>query len=123
MSTIFQIEPETREAYGKNYSFVPLNGCLDEKTLPHFSTTIEPLIENDHTYLVFDLKDLDLISSHAVSYFKMIHQRLGAAKKQMVFVNTNEEILEILEFIGLVELIAVFDVEEKFLEAIKNEEI
>ena len=41
----------------------------------------------------------------------------------MAFVNANTEIREILESIGLAKLITMFDVEEKFLEAVVNEEI
>ncbi len=41
----------------------------------------------------------------------------------MAFVNANEEIREVLEFIGLAKLVAMFDAEEKFLEAMSNEEI
>ena len=41
----------------------------------------------------------------------------------MAFVNANAEIREILEFIGLAKLIAMFDREEKFVEAIRSGEI
>ena len=114
---------ETRNAHGKNYAFVPLSGCLDEKTLPEFVEKIELLLTDDHCYLVFDLSELDLMSSHAVGYLEMLHHKLAAVEKRMAFVNANEEILEILEFIGLAKLVAMFEAEENFLEAMGNEEI
>ncbi len=123
MSTLFQANPEAREAHGKPYSFIPLAGCLDKHNLEDFSETMEPLIKNHHTYLIFDLSELDFVSSHAAGYFENMHQKLETIKKRMAFVNANTEIREILESIGLAKLITMFDVEEKFLEAVVNEEI
>lgn len=118
-----QINPEIREANGKPYAFIPLSGCLDEETLPGFSEAVESLLEKPHAYLVFDLGELDLISSHAVGYFETMYRKSEALQKKIAFVNINEEIYEILELIGLVQLITVFEAEDKFLEAVANGEI
>ena len=63
------------------------------------------------------------MSSHAVGYFENIHRKLAAAEKQIAFVNANAEIRETLEFIGLAKLVAMFDGEDKFVEAIGSGEI
>ncbi len=118
-----QINHETRDAYGKSYAFIPLTGCLDEHSLTNFSETIEPLLKSHHAYLVLDFGELDLVSSHAVGYLENIYRKLTATEKRMAFVNANAEIREILEFIGLAKLIAMFDREEKFVEAIRSGEI
>ncbi|MFH1546649.1 MAG: STAS domain-containing protein [Patescibacteria group bacterium] len=118
-----QINSETRNAHGKPYTFVPLTGCFDEHSLADFSAIIDSLLESHHAYLVFDLGELDLMSSHAVGYFENTHRKLAAAEKRMAFVNANAEIRETLEFIGLAQLIAIFDREDKFVEAIGSGEI
>lgn len=84
---------------------------------------MEPLLTGNHCYLVFDLSELDLMNSHAVGYLETLHHKLAAVEKKMAFVNANEEILEILEFIGLAKLVKTFEAEEKFLEAMGNEEV
>ncbi len=122
-TTLFQAEPETRTAHGKSYAYIPLAGHLGEHNLSDFSEKIEPLLEEDHAYLVFDLGELDLMSSRTVGYLENLHRKLEAAEKRMAFINANNEIREILEFIGLANLIATFDEEKKFLEAVRNEEI
>ncbi|MCK5472227.1 STAS domain-containing protein [Candidatus Gracilibacteria bacterium] len=118
-----QTNHETKIAHGKPYTFVPLTGCLDEHSLAEFSATIEPLLEDHHAYLVFDLGALDLVNSHAVGYFENIYRKLATTKKRMAFVNANTEIREILELVGLSKLAAMFDEEDKFVEAIRNGEI
>jgi anti-anti-sigma factor len=117
------LQTETRTIANKQYAFVPLSGCLDQETLPCFTEKIEALIDGDHAYLVFDLGELDFISSHAVGYLQMLHKKLEVAEKRMAFINANAEIQDTLEFIGLAKLVAMFDAEEKFLEAMRNEEI
>ena len=99
------------------------SGYLNEKTLPEFMEKIELLLSDNHYCLVFDLSELDFISSHAMGYLKTMHHKLAATEKKMAFVNANEEIREVFEFIGLAKLVAMFDAEEKFLEAMGNEEI
>lgn len=117
------LEPQTREAHGKTYFFLPLAGNLDEKNLAGFVEKIEPFFESNHAYLVLDLGEVDLVSSHAMSYLENLHRKLNSTEKRLAFVNANEEILDILEFIGLAKLVAIFDEEEKFMEAIQCGEI
>lgn len=123
MPAICHISPQARQAHGKHYTFLPLSGYLDEATLPDFSQAVEPLLESNHAYLVLDLGELDLVSSHAVGYLENMHRKMEQSQKQMVFVNANKEVREILDFIGLAKLIRMFVAEEHFLEALKNEEI
>lgn len=117
------ITPQTREAHGKPYAFVPLAGSLDARQLEEIAKQLEPLLESEHTYLVIDLGEVDLVSSHAMSYLENLHRKAKAVEKQVAFVNANEELREILEFIGLAKSIVTFDEEEKFLEALGREEI
>ncbi|MBU1090004.1 STAS domain-containing protein [Patescibacteria group bacterium] len=118
-----QINHEIKIAHGKPYAFVTLTGYLDEHSLANFSEIIEPLLESHHAYLVLDLGELDLVSSHAVSYFENLHRKLAATEKRMAFVNANAEIRETLEFMGLSKLVVIFDREDKFVEAIRSGEI
>lgn len=122
MPTI-SFEPQTRQANGKPYAFVPLSGTLDESNLIDISEKIDPLVRSDHAYLVIDLGAVDLVSSHAVTYLEKLYRELSAVEKQLAFIRASSELREILEFVGLAKLIATFDAEEKFIEAIARKEI
>ncbi|MFH0776357.1 MAG: STAS domain-containing protein [Patescibacteria group bacterium] len=115
-------EPETREVNGKPCAFVSLAGHLDEKSLAELGAKIEPILAGNHLYLVLDLGELDLVSSRAVSYLESLHRKLAAAQKRLAFINANEEIREILEFIGLAKLVTTFEAEENFWKALDLEE-
>ena len=106
-----------------NYKIIPLKGQLDENNLHIFRQTIEPLLQSQHNYLVFDLDQLELMNSHIVGYLHNTHKKLKESNKQMVFVKANKDILEILEHVGLIEIVPSFDSEEELVRAMNEGEI
>lgn len=124
MTTItFTTETETKNTINPKYKIIPLQGQVDENNLHLFNQTVEPLLESHHDYLVFDLAELDLMNSHAVGYLHNTHKKLKANNKQMAFVKANREILEILEHVGLIEIVPSFDSEEELVKAMHKGEI
>lgn len=123
MTTTYNFEIEIREAHGKSYAFLSLSNNFDKEHITRFEEIIEPLFQSEHAYLVLDLGEIDLISSHAMSYFESLHRKLDVAEKRLALVNANEEVREILEFVGLSKIIEIFDEEKKFVEAVQREEI
>lgn len=123
MPTTATFEAQTRQANGKLYTLLLLNGGLDKKNIAEFEEKVAATLQNEHAYLVLDLGALDLINSHTVSYFENLHRKLEVAEKRLAFVNVNEELRDTLEFVGLSKLIEIFDEETKFVEALLREEI
>jgi anti-anti-sigma regulatory factor len=115
--------PEIREAHGKNYAFLALaSHHLAEKNLTDFSALTEPLLNGNHSYVVFDLENLDIINSKTMGYFEILHKKLALAKKRLALIQANEEIRDILDFIGLSRLVEIFDEEEMFIEVLRERE-
>jgi len=106
----------------QNYLVIPLPNNFDESSLSQFSHKIEELLTSKHLYFVFDLSKIDILNSKLVGYLENIYNRLVAVEKKMVFVNVREEVQEILEFVGLLKIIEIFEAEEKFVKAIEHDE-
>ncbi|MFH1375090.1 MAG: STAS domain-containing protein [Patescibacteria group bacterium] len=117
------ITPKTHTVADKKYAIVSIPAHVDEHNLHEFHTTVEPLFESDHVYLVFDLGELDFINSKIIGYLENIHRQLSGIEKRLAFVNAAEEVREILEFVGLNKVAPSFDAEEKFVEAMQRGEI
>ena len=119
IQTSSPVKTETSDTY----VVVPLHGKIDEDNLHRFKEVIEPLLESKHNYLVFDLDELELINSHVVGYLNATHQKLREREKQMAFVKANREILNLLELVGLIQIVPNFDSEEDLINAIRDGDI
>ncbi|MFH0834319.1 MAG: STAS domain-containing protein [Patescibacteria group bacterium] len=120
---ILAFDAQTRQANGKTYALFLLSGSLDEQKLEEIIEQIEPFLQSKHAYLVLDLGAVDLVSSHAMNYLSALHRKAAAAEKRIAFINANEELREILEFVGLEKFIAMFDAEVNFVDAMSRGEI
>jgi len=123
MTSILQTNFETKNINDLQYALISLEGQIDEDNLREFDEFVDPITKSNHNYLVFSLENLEFINSKVIGYLAAMHIRLTENKKQMIFMKTNPEIFDILELVGLTQIIPVFDTETKMVEAIKNEEI
>lgn len=123
LSVNLQINPQTRTVADKKYAFVSIPGHVDEHNLHEFHAVIEPLFESDHAYLVFDLGELDFVNSKVIGYLESIHKQLANLEKRLAFINANQEILDIIESVGLGKVVPTFDEESKLVEAMRRGEI
>lgn len=121
MPNIFQIRPQTKFIDDLQYVLVPLGGHLDDAALPEFEMTVEPLLQGQHAYLVFDLGKLNFLNTRVIGYLTTIHNRSQKAEKQIAFVNSNEIIFDLLEMAGLNELVPTYDAEDTFVTAVRNQ--
>jgi len=121
MLNILQIRPQTKTIDNLQYVLIPLGGHLDDAALPEFEMTVEPLMQGQHAYLVFDLGDLSFLNTRVIGYLTTIHNRSQKAEKQIAFVNSNEIIFDILEMAGLNELVPTYDAEAAFVAAVRNQ--
>lgn len=116
-------KPKSRAAESQHYVVLRPSGQLDDKNFQEFESALEPLMKTNHSYVVFDLGDLELINSKIIGYFAVTQDRLQENNKKVVFINANRELLQILDLVGLTQSIPHFEHEEALMQALEEEEL
>lgn len=89
-----------------NIKLVSLAGEIDETNLGELKEIIDPLmVSSDCQILMINLKDLNFINSMVISYFTNIYTKLTELNKKIIFVEANNQILDILDLVGLTTII------------------
>lgn len=89
-----------------NVKLVSLSGEIDETNLGELKEVVDPLlVSDDCQILFFNLKELSFINSMVISYFTNIYTKLTELNKRIVFVEANNQILDILDLVGLTTII------------------
>jgi anti-anti-sigma factor len=123
MPTQIQIQTEAKTVGDKKYTLITLDGQIDESNLVEFGKVIEPLVGSATPYLVFNLAKLEFINSKVIGYLAAVHGKLTETNQQMLFAAPNQNILDILELVGLTQIVPTFENEEKAIATIKQGEI
>jgi anti-anti-sigma factor len=90
----------------ENVKLISLIGEIDETNLGELKEVVDPLlISNDCQVLLVNLKDLNFINSMVISYFTNIYTKLTELNKKVVFIEANNQILDILDLVGLTTII------------------
>lgn len=88
---------------------ISLSGEIDETNLGELKEVIDPLlVSNDCQFLLINLKDLNFINSMVISYFTNVYTKLTELNKKIIFVEANNQILDILDLVGLTTIIDNF---------------
>lgn len=89
---------------------VSLSGEIDETNLGELKDVVDPLLVSDDCQVLFlNLKDLSFINSMVISYFTNIYTKLMEFNKKVVFLEANDQILDILDLVGLTTIIDNFN--------------
>lgn len=89
-----------------NVRLISLSGEIDETNLGELKEITDPLlISSDCQVLLINLKDLSFINSMVISYFTNIYTKLTELNKKIIFVEANNQILDILDLVGLTTII------------------
>jgi len=123
MATQITIQTETKSDGGRDYALLRLVGQVDESNLTDFSETLDGLIGSDTQHLMLHLADLEFINSKVIGYLAATHGRLGETNQKMIFVAPNQNILDILELVGLTQIVPTHETEEDALRALLDEEL
>ncbi len=98
---------------------VSLSGEIDETNLGDLKDIVDPLlINNDCQVLLFNLKDLNFINSMVISYFTNIYTKLTELNKKVIFIEANNQILDILDLVGLTTIIDNYNTLNEALNAL-----
>ncbi len=94
----------TKQINGKEL-IIALEGKLDTTTAPELEQELEKSLDGVDK-LVFDLKDMDYISSAGLRVLLSAHKKM-IGKNGMLLKNVCEEIMEIFEVTGFIDMFQV----------------
>ena len=103
--TIGDLESPSPE---KTAKLIKPEGSLDESNVDKLSKQIYDLIEAHpkNLYLLFDLEKLEYLNSKTIGYFTDWYGRINQGGGKLGIVNAPDNILDILNSVGLTELVA-----------------
>jgi anti-sigma B factor antagonist len=83
-----------------NYLVITLSGRLDSHTSPELAKSLEEHVEIDEKGIIFDMIDLDYISSAGLRLILNTSKFLKGKNKSFVLCQMQDHILEIFEISG-----------------------
>jgi stage II sporulation protein AA (anti-sigma F factor antagonist) len=103
-----------------DYTVVTFDGDLDKLGLESVRQQIDELVEKLETkYLVYDFTDLNFINSESIGYVITVYYRLIKKEKILAVVSASEHVKDVLQVIGINEMVGVYGDTKAFLDAIK----
>lgn len=87
---------------------VKLNGSLDTATAPDLERELEPVLAGPVRELVFDLAQLQFVSSAGLRVFASTRKTLKARDGQASFVNLQPQIQHVFDIIKSLPGVAIF---------------
>ena len=103
---------------------ISLSGQIDESNLADISSQIDEATKMAEVKIfILDLKNLEFINSKVIGYIASLHSRLDTEGRRIIFMKATDEILEILDLVGLINLIPNFESVEDILSAIETGEL
>lgn len=85
---------------------VQVSGRLDTMTSPLLEAELKRSVTDEVTELIFDLKELEYMSSAGIRVL-MAADKVMHAQGEMRLIHLNEDIMEILDITGLLDVLTV----------------
>jgi len=102
------VEITTREF--KRCVLVEVSGRIDSNTAPDLADTLDAITESGNYNIVFDMSDVDFISSAGLRVLIDVQKRCKRLNRgELVLVDVPEQIYEALELAGFLPLFRLFD--------------
>lgn len=91
----------------KKVKIIKFSGQLDESNVDENAKKIYKLIEQspDNLFLIFDLAELEYMNSKSIGYLTDWYGRITGKKGKVAIARARENILDILQVVGLTQLI------------------
>lgn len=103
-----------------DYTVVTFDGDLDKLGLESIRQQIDDLADNLETkYLVYDFASLNFINSEGIGYLITVHYRLVKKDRLLAVISASDHVKDVLQVIGINEMMGVYDDMDAFLGAIK----
>jgi anti-anti-sigma factor len=98
---------------------VSLKGRLDAVSSPDFDQELGKLLNEGEALLVFDLNELDYISSSGLRSFLMITKKLKATSGKIALASLQDIVKQVFEVSGFNQIIPIFDSLDEALYSVK----
>lgn len=104
------IEDLVTGSESKKAKLVKFAGQLDESNVDEKAKIIYKVIEEggDNLVLVFDFSDLEYMNSKSIGYLTDWYGKLSAKSGKIVIAHARENIVDILQVVGLTQLITCY---------------
>lgn len=97
-------------AAGQNYQVVEFHGDFDKAGYTDVRPELDKAVQGlNLTDLIFDFSDLKFINSESIGYLMEIHAHLVKTGKALKLVGSNAHVKEVLQTIGITEIIPIYD--------------
>lgn len=116
-----QIKPFPGVASGFAGYLLSFSGQLDESNVDELSKKVYDMIENEEKplYLLLDFKDLEYMNSKSIGYLTDWYGRVNGRKGKIVIAQARENIIDILQVVGLTQLINCYGTLDEAENALK----
>jgi anti-anti-sigma factor len=98
---------------------VSVNGRLDAVSSPDFDKEISQLMDAGELTLVFDLNELQYISSAGLRSFLMIAKKIKSTSGKIALASLQDIVKQVFEVSGFNQILPVFDSVDKALSNLK----
>jgi len=93
----------------KRCDLVKADGRVDSQSAPVLKETFDEIIESGKSGIVFDMEDVDLISSRGIWVLLETQKTLKKKNGNLVLVNVSDEMLESFDLVGVKHFIEIYD--------------
>lgn len=98
---------------------VNASGELDESNLPEFENAVNPLIQDvNNKTVIFNFDGLEFMSSKIIGYLASTFTTLQRDQRTMILSSYNQTIADILELVGLNQLVSSYPTLEEAIQAV-----
>ena len=98
---------------------ISVNGRLDAVSSPDFDQELRQHMDEGETSLVFDLNELDYISSAGLRSFLIVAKKLKATSGKIALASLQDIVKQVFEVSGFNQIIPVFDSVDDALSNVK----
>jgi anti-anti-sigma factor len=96
----FKMEKQAVSSSGGQVSVLLLGGHLDAAAVPELEREVANIVSAGVSRIVFDLKQIEYISSAGLGLFLGAHRKLSGGGGTVILSNVSEEVLHILKVLG-----------------------
>ncbi|MCK9322042.1 MAG: STAS domain-containing protein [Bacteroidales bacterium] len=93
----------------ENPLILKLSGRLDALTASTFETSVKELLSGHSNCPVFDVENLEYISSAGLRVFLLLINEYESVNKKIGIISPNEMVTEVFEISGIKDYVNVFD--------------
>jgi len=107
---IINIEDIPTQTAGAAVKMISISGQLDESNVDDKSKEIYKIIEEhpQNLFIIFDFENLEYMNSKSIGYLTDWYGKISESGGKIVIARAKENILDVLQVVGLTQLIPCF---------------